>query len=160
MVQSGAIHVPVTDGVTFLELVPAPAARAPSTVPDAARTTTPAPTSATAPVATAAAPGRVRQARVAARPDVAGARAVRSRRDVVIRYRLSARSRVTLTVQRRAGAGFHPVRTVRASVAAGRRSLPVPRGLAPGRYRARLVARDAHGTTSAPVTVSFRLTRR
>ncbi len=74
-----------------------------------------------------------------------------------LRIRLKSPSRLRVTVLR--GSKGHRVRTI--NVKAGRRtvSLRPTRNLRPGRYRVRVVAIDAHGVRSRPITRTIRVRR-
>jgi plastocyanin len=81
------------------------------------------------------------------KPRLSSVRARPGRRRVTLRFRLSERSVVTVTVGRK---------RVRAALSPGRRSLTV-RGLRRGRRRASLSARDGWGNRSPTARRSFRV---
>jgi DNA-binding beta-propeller fold protein YncE len=81
----------------------------------------------------------------------------RLRRTTTVRFTLSEPAAVRVAIQR----GRRVRRTVERPGAAGANRVRIARGaLRPGAYRARLVAVDAAGNRSAPVTVRFRVIRR
>jgi hypothetical protein len=89
-------------------------------------------------------------------------RAFRRGSATAFRYRVSRDARVRLTIQRRRGRRWKDVASFTRSVRAGRVHVPFDgrvRGslLAPGSYRARLVAVARDGQRSAPATIAFRI---
>jgi hypothetical protein len=97
---------------------------------------------------------------VGARPTPLAAR--RTPRGTTFRFRLSERATARIKLQRKRGRKWKTVGTLRRRAAAGRKRVPFSgrlrrKALAPGRYRAVLVAVDAAKNRSKPRRLSFRV---
>jgi hypothetical protein len=150
-VVAGGVDVAVTDRVTVLELRP-PRSAAPGGNAAPELTGVRISRRAFAPV-----PRRARHQR-------------RGRYGAALRYALSEPATLRVAIERRRGgrrgkaARYRAAGTLRLHARAGRRSSRFTgrvgrRALAPGRYRARVVAVDSHGARSRARVVTFRIVR-
>lgn len=84
-------------------------------------------------------------------------RAFTAERPGTVRFSLSAPARITLVTERQAGRGWVRVGTLRRSLAAGRVTLRVRRGLRRAPHRVRVVAADVAGHRSPQLVAAFRV---